>query len=248
MGKRTSYEPGTFSWVDLAAPDLEAAKAFYGDVFGWDFEDNDAGGGVYALARLDGDAVCGLYQRIEGWGSPGWLSYVTVDDADASARLAEDLGGAVLQGPLDAHDVGRMALLADPHGAAFAIWQAGTRSGADRVNDPGCLCMNELITADPDGARPFYEKLFGWTVEPAGERVSFLMNDGRVNGAFFETSVHTPYWRACFTAESTEETLERVRRLGGEQGETFDTGHGDLVAARDPQGCIFSIFAGETDP
>ena len=78
-GERTSYAPGTFSWVDLATTDAAAAKAFYAGMFGWEMEDNDAGGGaVYTMCRLDGDAVAGLYEMTEEMRAtgapPNWLS------------------------------------------------------------------------------------------------------------------------------------------------------------------------------
>jgi predicted enzyme related to lactoylglutathione lyase len=161
MGKRSSYAPGTFSWVDLATMDAAAAKAFYTDLFGWDTEDTDAGGGaVYTLCRIDGDTVCGMFEispemRAEG-APPNWTNYVTVADADAAAARVQELGGEVIDGAFDVLDAGRMAVLKDPQGAVFAVWQPRGRIGAERVNDVGCLCINELTTTDADAARAFY--------------------------------------------------------------------------------------------
>jgi predicted enzyme related to lactoylglutathione lyase len=258
MGKRTTYAPGTFSWVDLATTDAAAARSFYSGVFGWDLDDTDAGGGtVYTMCLLDGDAVCGLFEVPEEKPSagvpPGWMNHVTVTDADAAAARVQELGGDVISHPADVSDAGRTAVLQDPQGAQFAVWQPRTRLGAERVNDVGCLCMNELATPDVAAARSFYERLFGWTVEvsdstPDGPHMVF--NGEHVNGSFFAAPERTAgHWRPCFTVASTQETLERVRRLGGQQlRDPVDIGHGTIAMVRDPQGALFTVFAGETDP
>ena len=170
MGQRSSYAPGTFSWVDLATTDAGAATSFYTGLFGWDTEDTDAGGGaVYTTCRIDGDAVCGLFEMSEEMRAtgvpPNWTSYVTVADADAAATRAKELGGDAVDDAFEVLDAGRMAVLKDPQGAVFAVWQPRARIGAERVNDVGCLCMNELATTDLDAARTFYEGVFGWTTE-----------------------------------------------------------------------------------
>lgn len=257
MGQRTGYAPATFSWVELATTDPAAAKAFYVGLFGWELEDAAPGGGaVSAICRVGGDAVGGLSGLLgdppaDGT-PPGWMSYVTVDDADATAARAPGLGGKVVRGPLDVPGSGRMAVVEDPQGAVLAVWQPRARIGAERVNDPGCLCMNELVTPDVDGARRFYSALFGWTVEEAGNPGGprMVLNGDDVNAAIFAAPPATPaHWRACFAVASVEEAVARVRVLGGRaEGQLLDLGHGHLAIARDPQGAVFSIFAGDTDP
>lgn len=146
-----------------------------------------------------------------------------------------------------------MAVLMDPQGAVLALWQPGTRIGAERVNDVGCLCMNELATTDIEAARSFYGRLFGWTTEPsddAPDGPTMVFNGGNINAAIVAAPEGTPpHWRPCFTVESTEEAVERVRELGGHQlSEPLDVGHGTIAMARDPQGALFTMFAGEVDP
>jgi predicted enzyme related to lactoylglutathione lyase len=248
MGTRTSYAPGTFSWVDLATTDAEAAKRFYGGLLGWQMEDRDAGGGaVYTMCRVGADDVSGIFAMPGD--SAAWTGYVTVDDADATAARAAELGGAVVRGPFDVLDAGRMAMLADPQGAAFAVWQPRARIGAMRVNDVGCLCMNELATSDAEAARAFYEPLFGWTMEQE-DTMGFARNGGDLTASFFPAEEGLPpHWRPCFTVESTETAVARVRVLGGSVViEAFELPDGSVALARDPQGAIFSLFAGETDP
>lgn len=208
------------------------------------------------MCRVNGDAVCGLYEMSEemraGGVSPNWTSYVTVADAATAAARAKELGGDVIDEAFDVLDLGRIALLKDPLGAVFAVWQPRRRIGAERVNDVGCLCMNELATPDMEAARSFYGRLFGWTVEvsDAPEGPVMVFNGGNINGAFFAPPEGAPpHWRPCFTVESTEKAVERVRELGGQQLlEPLEIGHGSIAMVLDPQGARFTIFAGEVDP
>jgi uncharacterized protein len=258
MGKRTSYAPGAFSWVDLATTDAAAAKVFYSGVFGWDWADTDAGDGtVYTMCCVDEDVVCGLHEvsedMLSAGVSPGWLNYVTVRSVDAAAARAMELGGDVITAAVDVADAGRMAVLQDPQEAAFAVWQPRRRIGAERVNDVGCLCMNELATPDVAAARSFYEGLFGWRMEvsdSASDGPHMVFNGEHINGAVFDAPERTSaHWRPCFTVASTQAVLERVRQLGGDQLlEPMDIGHGSIAMVRDPQGVLFTVFAGETDP
>jgi predicted enzyme related to lactoylglutathione lyase len=182
-----------------------------------------------------------------------WTSYVTVAEADTAARRAKELGGGVIDEAFDVQDLGRMAVLEDLEGAVLAVWQPGTRIGAERVNDVGCLCMNELATTEMDAARKYYGALFGWTTEvpeDAPEGLEMVLNEGNVNGAFLAAPEGAlPHWRPCFTVESIEKAAQRVRELGGQQvGEPLDVGHGGVAMALDPQGAVFTMFAGEVDP
>jgi predicted enzyme related to lactoylglutathione lyase len=188
MGKRERYEPGTFCWVDLQTSDREGAKAFYGELFGWEAEDMPAGdAGTYTMLRLDGDEVCGLYEMEPEQGiPPHWLSYVSVEDADATASRASELGGTAFGGAFDVDDAGRMAFVQDPTGAMLGAWQPRRHIGARRVNDPGCLGWNELQSREPQAAASFYTGLFGWeteTIEENGEPVYVTIKNGGSEGA-----------------------------------------------------------------
>jgi len=101
-----------------------------------------------------------------------------------------------------------------------------------------------------DAARGFYGGLFGWTTAGSDGGPTMVLNDGHVNGALFAATDGEPsYWRPCFTVESTERALERVRGLGGTPlVDPIDIGHGSIAMARDPQGAVFTVFAGEIDP
>lgn len=252
MGERTAYVPGTFSWVDLATSDVDAARSFYSALFGWTTED-DPGGTPYTICRLGDDAVCGLSALSDG--APRWTSYVSVEDADAAADRAVSLGGSVIVGTSDVEDYGRAAVLADPQRASFAVWQPGSRIGADRVNDVGCLCMNELATSDVTAARSFYEGLFGWTTEAVdtgsdGPEMVSVMNAGSLNATISAADDgESPQWRPYFTVESVESTVDTASGLGASiVFGPFPIPDGSIAIALDPQGAVFAMFEGETDP
>jgi predicted enzyme related to lactoylglutathione lyase len=263
MGKRTEHAPGTFSWVDLGTTDADGAKAFYGELFGWEADDmptGDDGPGVYSMLKIGDDYVAALYElgaeMRERGVPPNWLSYVTVADVEATAAKARELGGKVHAEPFDVLSAGRMTLIQDPGGAMLAAWQPKESIGAARVNDPGCLTWNELSTPDPDGAAAFYGGLFGWEVEAidtgGGPQYSIIRNGGRSNGGMMgmqdEQAEIPPYWLPYFTVESTDDAVARAGGLGASTlAGPLDVPTGRIAALRDPQGAAFAVFQGEVD-
>ncbi len=261
MGKRQRYEPGTFCWIDLATTDPAGAKAFYGELFGWEAEDMPAGeAGTYTMLRLDGDDIGGLYEMDAGQREQGvppyWFSYVSVEDADATASRARELGGTVYGEAFDVLDSGRMAVIQDPTGAVLGAWQPRSHIGAGRVNDPGCFTWNELQTRDPRTAADFYAGLFGWETEPVEQNGDLVYvtieNAGAKNGGIMPmTEQHgdaPPFWLTYFTVPSCDDTVGKVRGLGGEVlAGPLDLGAGRIAVVSDPQGAAFALFEGETD-
>ncbi len=168
MRERDGYPPGVPCWVDTAQPDPEAAAAFYGGLFGWEFEDRmpaDAPG-RYLVAQLRGCDVAAVGSQPPGLPpAPVWNTYVWVDSADEATAAAKDAGGTALMEPFDVLDAGRMAMLADPEGASFCVWQARGSRGAQLVNEPGTWNFSGLDTRDPEGAAAFYGAVFGWEAE-----------------------------------------------------------------------------------
>jgi predicted enzyme related to lactoylglutathione lyase len=267
MGKRTSYQPGTFSWVELATTDTESAKEFYSDLFDWEPEDSpipeEAGGGVYTLLRIDGEAVAALNQQRseqrDAGVPPHWFSYITVADADATAERAKELGGVVHVDPFEVMELGRMAVIADPTGGTFGAWQARDSIGATLVNDPGCLTANELSTDDVPTAISFYEGLFGWNVEEAdtqGGPRYWLINHGGAaegrNGGIRELAPEQqgvrPHWMPYFTVTSADDAVATAKEGGGAaHAGPLDIPAGRMAVLSDPQGAFFGIFEGPVD-
>ncbi len=221
MGERTSYAPGTFSWSELVTSDAGAAKAFYTSVFGWEYRDNPVpGGSVYSTALRDGKDVAALFES-DQQGPPHWNCYVTVESADATAARAAELGATIASEPFDVMDVGRMAVIVDPLGAALAVWQPGTHIGASLVNSPGAMNWNDLLTPDSEASATFYGELFGWTTEEIegsqGYRV--IRNDERENGGMMplrpEMGPTPPSWMPYFGHEDVARLATEVDGLGG---------------------------------
>jgi predicted enzyme related to lactoylglutathione lyase len=249
MGERTSYAPGTFSWAELATSDADGAKAFYTSVFGWDYDDNETGGGpVYSMAQREGKPVAALFASEQ---PPHWNCYVTVASADDAAAKAAELGGKVVATAFDVMDAGRMAVIADPQGAALCLWEPRAHIGAMLVNTPGAMTWNDLVTTDADAAAQFYGGLFGWTTmdipDSGGYRV--IRNGERSNGGIMPLSEaqQTPAsWMPYFGHADVARLVGEIEGLGGRvYNGPVDIGMGRIAVIGDPQGAVFAVWTGD---
>jgi len=251
MGERTGYEPGTFSWAELATSDAGAAKSFYTALFGWEYDDNPIGDGqVYSMARRDGREVAALFSSDQ---QPHWNCYVTVESADAATARAADNGASVVAEPFDVLDVGRMAVIADPAGAALCLWEPRAHIGARLVNTPGAMTWNDLVTPDPDGAARFYGALFGWTVEeiPGAGGYRVIKNGERSNGGIMPLDAERmgadtpPSWMPYFGHEDVDRVVEEIGGLGGRvYNGPVRMPQGAIAVIGDPQGAVFAVWTG----
>jgi uncharacterized protein len=254
MGERTSYAPGTFSWVDLQTDDLDGAKSFYADLFGWSYNDIPIGDdAVYSMAQVRGHNVAGLGGRQSDEIPPHWNCYVTVEDADAVAARAGELGANVIAPPFDVFDAGRMAAFADPQGAILSIWQPRESIGAQLVNEVGALSWNDLMSPDIPAASEFYSALFGWDIseiEGADGQYWSIVNNGRINGGIMATPEGGhPVWNLYFAVEDVDATTAKAGERGGSTvAGPMDVPNGTRFAVlSDPSGAIFSVGAGPMD-
>src|SRR5215212_7631103 len=167
MPEMTTSAPGTPSWVDRGSPDPGASARVYGELLGWETTEpgpvEETGG--YRMFTRGGKQVAGLGPLQQEGQPPAWTTYIASDDADATAKAADEAGGQVFTPPFDVMDAGRMTIIADPTGAIFGVWQAGEHHGAQLVNEPGSLCWNELATRDTGAAAKFYDAVFGWQAD-----------------------------------------------------------------------------------
>lgn len=164
MPERDGYIAGVPCWVDTTQPDPEAAVRFYGELFGWEFENvlPEASEASYFMARIRGGDVAAIGSIPEGAPLMAmWNTYIWVESAEEAAAKARDAGGGATE-PFDIPDSGRMSVLTDPEGAAFRVWQAEKHRGAQVVNEHGSLNFNNLATRDLDRAKAFYGDVFGW--------------------------------------------------------------------------------------
>jgi predicted enzyme related to lactoylglutathione lyase len=257
MGERTQYAPGTFSWTDLATTDPDAAKAFYAELFGWEAEDIPVPGGYYSMQRKNGKDVAAIAgqppaQRDAG-APPAWQSYVTVASADDAAQRAGELGGTVHAPPFDVMEAGRMAVVQDPQGAFFILWEPRNNIGAALVNAPGALCWNELAAAELDTAPDFYAGLFGWHTEPfegGPMRYLTIKNGDRANGGMREQQPQEPpHWLVYFAVDDVDASVAKIGELGGGTiAGPFEMAMARMAVVRDPQGAVFALYAGQLEP
>jgi len=257
MGERTSHAPGTISWIDLATSDQEGAKAFYGGLFGWDYDEQPIGdGATYSMAQLGGRAAAAISgqrddERAQGI-PPHWNVYVTVDDAEAAARAAGEHGGQVFAEPFDVFDAGRMTVIADPTGAVLSLWQPGTSIGAEVVNVPGALTWADTATPDPEAAQRFYAGLLGWRFETMSEEPPYwvIFNGDRSQGGMTKPPPEVPpNWFPYFAVADAEATAAAAREAGGQpfMGPVDLPNGGRFVLIQDPQGAPFGISQAEFD-
>ncbi|UYM06237.1 VOC family protein [Solicola gregarius] len=174
MTEARTYPAGVTSWTDVEVSDVEAAKEFYGGLFGWTFADATPPGAPsrYVIARLDGEDAAGIAGPTEpGSGrtsDASWNTYVATDDARATVGRVEAAGGRVLSPPTAAGEGGIAAVCTDVAGVEFRVWQARRRLGAQITNAPGAWNFSDLHAADPAASRAFYADVFGWEFTDLG--------------------------------------------------------------------------------
>ncbi|MDQ4132402.1 MAG: VOC family protein [Actinomycetota bacterium] len=272
MPERDGYIPGVPCWIDTIQPDPEAAVAFYSGLFGWEFENVMPEGvpGQYFMGRIRGLDVAAVGSIPEGAPPMAvWNTYIWVESADETAAKVRDAGGAVFMEPFDVLDAGRMAVLTDPEGAVFSIWQPRKNKGAQIVNEHGSLNFNGLATRNPDGAKAFYGGVFGWETLtlPAGsmwtlpgygdhleERTPGLGEQMAQMGApegfidvvaalnpIADSDTETPaHWSVTFAVDNADDVAAKAISLGGEVvAGPFDAPWTRMAVIKDPQGTTF---------
>ncbi|WP_427129027.1 VOC family protein [Pseudarthrobacter sp. S9] len=260
MPEVESYKQGTPCWADLSASDIEAAKTFYSELFGWELDAMPAGQDMtYYMARLQGRYVGGMMQQMPDMAAAGmpsyWASYIAVDDADDAAAKATEAGGTLLF-PVDEvpNGSGRMFFASDPTGAQIGFWQAGTHIGAGLADEPGAMIWSELQTDDTARAVPFYEAVTGCTSEPGpagdlAEYTNFIVDGKPVAGAMRQPMEGVPpFWMTYFKVADVDRPAVRAHELGGQvHAPAFDVpGVGRLAVLADSNGAVFSVMAAES--
>lgn len=246
------HAPGSVTWVDLATPDIEGARRFYGELFNWKFSIGPAESGHYTMCLAHGDNVAGMGQIPDGSPyPPAWTVYFGTADVDASAARIRELGGQVMVGPMDVMQEGRMLISADPCGAVFGLWQAGQHHGAQRVDEPGAMCWREVNVRDLPAARAFYTQLLGLEARPMdapGMTYETLhLGDATIGGLLQMNDKWPaeipPHWMTYFAVDDVDAAAARVANSGGKVFQPpFDTPYGRMSVVADPYGAVFSIM------
>jgi predicted enzyme related to lactoylglutathione lyase len=245
--------PNTVVWADLATPDVDKARAFYGELLGWSFTGgDDPRTGFYTEANRGGRRVAALWKKqADEPGPSAWTIYIGTENADEAANKVQAAGGQVRQPPMDVMEHGRMALFVDPTGAAFGVWQPKKHTGAQVVNEPGSMAWHEVYTRDGAKAREFYQRVFGlkpqkmdgggmeyWTLHNGDETVAGLMQMDASHPK--EVPAH---WNTYFAVTDTDAAAKKVQQLGGKVFQPpFDTPYGRMSAVADPFGARFCLI------
>lgn len=248
--------PGSFCWIELHTSDQNAAKKFYAALFGWEPDDNPMGpNDFYTEFKLQGReaaAACTLRPEHRDQGvPPHWAIYIAVENADAATVKAQQLGGKILAPAFDVMDAGRMAILEDPTGANFCIWQANKNTGIRIANVHGALCWADLSTTDVKRASDFYSALFGWQIaaDPKDQSGYLHIKNGEhfiggVPPSKYRQPGTPPHWLAYFLVDDVDASAAKAKQMGATfyvQPMTVE-GVGRMAVVADPQGAVFAIF------
>jgi predicted enzyme related to lactoylglutathione lyase len=248
--KVSEHQPGTASWVDIGT-DVEAAKRFYGSLFGW--EPRDAGPpeqtGGYGFFTKGGSMVAG-YGPQQNPGPPTWSIYFAVTDAAGAAKKIEEAGAKVVVPPMDVMGAGWMAVFQGPDGAFFSIWQPGQHKGAELLRETGAMSWVELNSRDVDAAKRFYPAVFGWTVQTyEGEMAYNELHLGSESvGGMMSMPPQVPaevpsHWLVYFGVDDVDASAKRAGELGGNVlAGPMDFPGGRFAVALDPQGAAFGLL------
>jgi uncharacterized protein len=251
----TEHHPGKVIWADLVTPDVAAAKHFYGELFGWTFNDVHTGASDYSVALLDGNPVGGLFQRGMRPGEqrqPAWLTFISVADVAAAGRNIVAHGGKMLAPIRSYPDRGRQAVFADPQGAVFAVLQSSSGDPEDVLAAPGEWIWSSVLARDPDTDAAFYQNVFGYEVFEIpgddGSKNLLLSTDDyarvSLNALPADAAKRHPHWLNFVRVTSATDTAARAEALGGRVlVKPFTDRHGGLVAVvADPAGAPFGLL------
>jgi uncharacterized protein len=266
MSERDGFQPGVPCWVETWQNDPKAATDFYGRIFGWETDGTAStdGGGTFYICRLRGRDVAGIGSPIPEGAPPMsvWTTFIQVDSAADTAAKVKEAGGNVVVEPFESLEGGRLAIVADPAGAAFAAWEQAEHRGAQVINEPGAWAMSMLVTPDPEAAVRFYHDVFGWTTESfgmGGEEMTMFTLPGYVGGKPEQPVPRDvvatlappgaadgapPHWSVDFWIRDPDEAAQLTKEMGGqvlaEPFDVLDIGMRQAALA-DPQGATFTV-------
>ncbi|MET9130025.1 VOC family protein [Streptomyces antibioticus] len=254
-GSPQGYPEGVPCWVDAQLPDVDAGRRFYGELFGWTFEDayggsgssgssgGSSGSGGAVWARLDGAVVAGLAPKTDGRMPTVWTVYFATPDARATVRRIRGAGGQVVMDPYPVDGAGTAALASDPEGAVFGLWQAaappGGHPGFGLRHTPGSFAWAQLYARDTAAANTFYGHLFHDALFGPGAEPDF----GRAPVGDVFAEFMPPHFLVHFGVEDCAAAVGAVNRLGGRvQAEPFDASYGTVAVVTDNQGASFALL------
>lgn len=248
MSEQT-FTPGRFVWRELMTTDAAKAKAFFSELFGWHIKTVPMGPGMnYDMINVGSREKGGLWQVEPGNPGPSlFMSYVSVKDVDATAKLATENGGKIVHGPDDVPNVGRFVVLADFAGALFVAFKSLQGDPAPVMPQKGEFCWETLSTPDVARAEQFYGKVFGWKVMRNQPGISVFTTDGTPEGMVADLQQaenFPPNWMTYVAVDKVEAITERATQLGGKVlVPVFEIPNiGRIAMIADPMGAPLGLY------
>jgi uncharacterized protein len=210
---------GKFVWFEYLTPDAKKAQGFYGELFGWGTQPVPMPQGNYEMIAVGGKTIGGYLATPPGAPSHGhWLSHLLVTDATATANKVKSLGGSIKKETMKVGDFGHMAIVADPKGAVFALWQPAKVEESPKV-ETGHFCWNELFSADPDASVAFYKAIGGFEAKamPMPEGVYNVLESGGepragIGAQMMPGQPHA--WMPYVSVASADASADKAKKLG----------------------------------
>ena len=245
---------GHFLWHELLTSDPEAAKTFYQKVVGWKtLPWTDPSYSVWMMGSTPMGGLMALLPEMKAAGlPPHWKTFIGTDNVDETVRHAERLGGRVVNPATDLPDVGRFAIIEDPHGAAFTAFTPGAPMMPTYPAPLGGFVWHELATLDWEAAWAFYSTLFGWKksdamdMGPAGIYQMFELGGVMLGGIYNKPpELPAPAWLPYAKVKDAKRSAAAMTAAGGavRVGPMAVPGGTWIVMAIDPQGAAFAVAA-----
>ena len=211
------HHQGKFVWNDLLTDDVETAREFYGQLFGWTFTPQ----GRYTVVQSEGRNIGGMVELKGDPEQPSaarWLCTLSVDDVDAAVALVKSEGGTVNEGPLELLNRGRGALVRDPQGAQLVLLHSEVGDPEDEEPAMMSWLWHELWSNNSEASLAFYQKLAGYDYE--GDATDYLIltseDQWRAGIRFIDDSELEMRWVPVVRVVDTEAIAEKAEQLGGE--------------------------------
>lgn len=256
MAEFTSHAPSTFSWIDLGTNDTKSAIEFYSELFGWKIIETSSSGNAmdYIIFTLNNKPVAAIYELMPEQKQanlpPYWGSYIEVENIEEVLQKAEQLGAKIINKATEVSNEGKFAVVSDPEGAVFCLWQSRDYKGSAYKYQHGSLCWNELGARNPSAHEHFYNNLFGWTSKTTimgmGPYTVYSIGETATAGMYQmseEMKEIPPHWLVYFEIENMDKAMEFITAKGGEilMPKLFIESVGYYAIARDPQGAVFGL-------
>jgi predicted enzyme related to lactoylglutathione lyase len=249
----------SFTWYELMTTDMPAAETFYSTVAGWKMADAGMPQMRYTLASTDKGNIAGIMelpQEAKDQGTPPcWVGYINVENVDQAAEKLKQLGGHVHKAPADIPNVGRFAMVSDPHNAIFVLFseKPASQPPPRDFKAPGYFSWHELYAGDLETAWTFYEKMFAWKKSQAidmgggvGIYQTFSDPKGAPLGGMMTKMPFMPVsvWNYYINVAEIGAGVERVKAAGGAvmMGPHQVPGGAWIAQCTDPQNAAFAII------